>query len=79
MPEKPTYPNRLLITFGGLAAGLVLGVGSAAVVEFRDQAFRTEQEVVAALNLPVLVTIPLLDKKFLEKTRKGQQKLTVGL
>lgn len=78
MPEKPTYPNRLLITFGGLAAGLILGVGSAAVLEFRDQAFRTEQEVVAALAVPVLVTIPLLDKEFLEKTRKAQQKLTAG-
>lgn len=58
LPEKPTFPNRMLITFAGFAMGLAFGGGLAFILESRDQSFRTEQDVVAILKLPVLASIP---------------------
>lgn len=63
LPEKPTFPNRMLITFGGFAVGLALGGGVAFVLESRDQSFRTEQDVIAILKLPVLASIPRVSEE----------------
>jgi uncharacterized protein involved in exopolysaccharide biosynthesis len=62
LPEKPTFPNRMLITFGGFVVGLALGGGAAFVLESRDQSFRTEQDVIAILKLPVLASIPRVNE-----------------
>jgi polysaccharide chain length determinant protein (PEP-CTERM system associated) len=60
LPERPTSPNRLNITLGGLAFGFCLGGGIAFLLEAKDQSFRTEPDVVAVLKLPVLVSVPKL-------------------
>ncbi len=59
-PESPSFPNRFLFASGGLGAGLVLGLGLALWLELRDKAIRTEQDVEAALELPLLVSVPWL-------------------
>jgi polysaccharide chain length determinant protein (PEP-CTERM system associated) len=58
LPERPYSPNRPLILLVALAAGLVLGVAFAAVLEFRDGSLRTEADVTAAVGLPVLTLVP---------------------
>ncbi len=58
LPERPTFPNRLNITLGGLMVGLCMGGGIAALLEVKDQSLRTEPDVLAALKLPVLVSVP---------------------
>jgi polysaccharide chain length determinant protein (PEP-CTERM system associated) len=58
MPDSPSFPNRLLFAGGGLGAGLVLGLGLAFWLEFRDKCIRTEPDAEAALELPVLVAVP---------------------
>jgi protein tyrosine kinase modulator len=58
LPESPSFPNRLLFAGGGLAGGLVLGIGLALWLELRDKAIRTEQDVEAALEMPILVSMP---------------------
>lgn len=60
LPERPTFPNRLNITLGGLAFGFCLGGGIAFLLEAKDQSLRTEPDVVAILKLPVLVSVPKL-------------------
>jgi polysaccharide chain length determinant protein (PEP-CTERM system associated) len=62
MPEKPfNQRQRLGITFSGALAGLVVGLILVAFSEFRDSSFRSEQEVITALSLPVLALIPVMN------------------
>ncbi len=58
LPDAPTFPNRWLFAGGGLAAGLGLGLGLAMWIEVRDKAIRTEADAEAALELPILATVP---------------------
>jgi polysaccharide chain length determinant protein (PEP-CTERM system associated) len=58
LPESPTFPNRLIFAGGGLAGGLAIGFGLAMWLELRDQAVRTERDVLAVLDLPVLSQVP---------------------
>jgi len=58
LPDAPSFPNRPLFAGGGLGAGLVLGIGLAIWLEFRDKCIRTEADAEAAMDLPVLVTVP---------------------
>jgi uncharacterized protein involved in exopolysaccharide biosynthesis len=57
-PDSPTFPNRLLFAGGGLGAGLVLGFGLTLWLELRDKCIRTEADAEAALDLPLLVSVP---------------------
>jgi capsular polysaccharide biosynthesis protein len=78
LPEKPTFPTRMLIALGGLAAGVVIGIGSTAVLEMRDQSFRTEQEVTSTLKVPVLASIPLRDETSVEHIKRMRKKVPAG-
>ena len=62
MPEKPyNQMQRLGVTFSGALAGLGLGLFLVAFRELRDSSFRSEDEVMAALSLPVLALIPVMN------------------
>lgn len=58
VPVQPLPSLRPQINAGGLVLGLLLGVGIAALLEFRDSSFRTEADVMEVLALPVLASIP---------------------
>jgi polysaccharide chain length determinant protein (PEP-CTERM system associated) len=58
LPETPSFPNRLLFAAGGLGAGLVIGMGLALWLELRDKSIRNEADVLASLQMPVLVSLP---------------------
>lgn len=60
LPERPFSPNRPLIYGGGVAGGLVFGLAIVVLLEYRDSSFRTDEDVVKLLALPVLATIPAL-------------------
>jgi len=63
LPDSPSFPNRLLFAAGGLASGLALGLGLALWLELRDQSVRTESDVLAVLDLPVLSQVPWVSLK----------------
>jgi polysaccharide chain length determinant protein (PEP-CTERM system associated) len=58
IPDAPSFPNRLFFAGGGLGAGLVLGLGLALWMEVGDKSIRTQADVEAALELPMLVAVP---------------------
>ena len=60
LPQRPYSPNRIRITAIAAAAGLMLAIGIAALMEYRTTALRTEDEIVRALVLPVIAAIPMM-------------------
>jgi len=60
VPEQPFSPNRMRMNLMGAIAGLALGLGLVALLEYRDTTLRTDDDVLSTLNLPVLAVIPLL-------------------
>ncbi len=73
VPERPFSPNRTQFYLGGLFGGLAVGVGLVGLLEYRDSTLRTDHDVVTALALPVLATIPAIitreDRQFMRRRR----------
>ena len=61
LPDAPSFPNRLLFAGGGLGAGLAVGLGLALLMELGDKSIHNEADAEAALELPILITIPWVD------------------
>lgn len=88
LPDAPSFPNRWLFAGGGLGAGLGLGLGLAFWLEMRDTSIRTEADAEAALELPLLVTIPWVGEqaeegkngnhRFWRKKKPEEHKESVG-
>lgn len=78
LPESPTFPNRLVFAGGGLAGGLALGFGLAMWLELRDQSVRTERDVLAVLELPVLSQVPWVGVETSEKSGNSKRKFGFG-
>jgi uncharacterized protein involved in exopolysaccharide biosynthesis len=60
LPESPVSPNRPLINLLGALAGLGVGLGLVAFLEYRDHALRTEDEIWSVLKVPVLAAVPVI-------------------
>jgi protein tyrosine kinase modulator len=60
LPDKPSAPNRFLISLVGLALGTVLGLGLSTVLELTDVRFRQEKDLEGILPARMLVGIPRL-------------------
>jgi polysaccharide chain length determinant protein (PEP-CTERM system associated) len=61
LPQRPyNSMQRLGAIAGGLGGGLLLGLGLIALSEFQDSSFKSEQDVVKVLSLPVLALIPVM-------------------
>jgi polysaccharide chain length determinant protein (PEP-CTERM system associated) len=60
VPEQPFSPNRLQMNLFGIIVGLGLGIGLAAVLEFRDTSLRTEDEIIRLFALPVIALVPVM-------------------
>lgn len=61
LPARPSFPNHLLISLGGLAAGLTIGVLLTTLLEVTNVRVRHEKDLEDVTPLKVLVGIPHLD------------------
>jgi len=75
LPDSPSFPNRWLFSGGGLGAGLALGLGLALWMELRDKSIRTEQDVLAAMELPMLVSLPWVNPDSAVRNGNGRSRI----
>ncbi len=68
VPDKPKHPRKHEIIVAGLVFGLLLGFGVSLALSFFDPTFRDEGELVEAVPLPLLSSIPRLS---LPRAKRG--------
>ncbi|HEY2434180.1 MAG TPA: XrtA system polysaccharide chain length determinant [Vicinamibacterales bacterium] len=77
-PERAYSPNVLLISAAGSAFGLVLGVGCAAFLEYRDTTFKSVEEIRQLIDLPVLALIPVMTSAR-ERRAVRRRRISIGV
>jgi len=78
VPEKPFSPDRQRLNVLGIVAGLVLGLGLIALLEYRDASFKADYEVTRVTGLPVLAVVPVMQSDA-ERRRFLKWRLAVSL
>ena len=77
-PSKPSAPNHLLVSLGGLAAGFAIGLGLTIVLELSDVRVRHEKDLEGLVPARVLVGIPHLSSSGEERRRAKFRFLQIG-
>jgi polysaccharide chain length determinant protein (PEP-CTERM system associated) len=78
IPVHPLPSLRTKVSLGGLVLGLLLGLGVAGFLELRDASFRTEDEVLEILGLPVLAAVPRVETDR-ERRRRRHRVVLAGV
>jgi hypothetical protein len=75
LPDLPTSPKRTRLNLGGAAAGLVLGLALAFLLDFGSPSFHSEKSLKRSFPAPIVVGIPLLWTPAEERKRKRKHAL----
>ena len=78
MPERPFSPDRHSINMMGIFAGLGIGLALVGLLEYRDSSFKTDDEVAAVLQLPVLAVVPAM-KSESERRSLFRKRIVLGV
>jgi uncharacterized protein involved in exopolysaccharide biosynthesis len=75
LPERPSNQRqRLMVLAGGVFGGLAIGVALIGLLEYRDSSFKSEEDVLRVLTLPVLALVPVMisesDRQLNRRRRK---------
>lgn len=70
IPEEPVGPRKLLFLAGGGVVGILLGLGTALLLELMDNSLKTVEEAKKLLGYPLLGTIPQIDEKLKENEQE---------
>jgi polysaccharide chain length determinant protein (PEP-CTERM system associated) len=62
LPDSPTFPDPIKFTVGGLAAGLMFGLGIVAMLEYKDTAVANERDIWEFTRLPTLAVIAYIPR-----------------
>lgn len=77
LPASPSFPKRAFFAGGGFGGGLILGLGLAMLFEMRDKSMRTEADVTAALELPVLSQVPWVGTDLEQNSENGKRRFAL--
>jgi len=72
LPLTPSFPKKVVFVGGGLAGGLLLGLGIMYLLAMSDKAMYTERDIETCLKLPVLVMVQSFDVKATGLNQPGQ-------
>jgi polysaccharide chain length determinant protein (PEP-CTERM system associated) len=78
MAERPFSPDRMMINLAGMGGGLGLGLALIALLEFRDKSFKTDEEVLSVLSLPVLAVVPVMQSAA-ERKQQFRRQMILGI
>jgi polysaccharide chain length determinant protein (PEP-CTERM system associated) len=79
LPERPVNQKvQLMVMAGGSMGGLMLGLLIVGFLEYRDSSFKTEEDIVRVLSLPVLALVPVMSTGHPEP-RPRSRKILVAL
>lgn len=70
-PSAPVGPNRMVIMLVGLMLTLAFGMGLAWLVDNLNTRVRSSEDVMRAIQMPVLATIPTMSEESLHEIRNG--------
>jgi polysaccharide chain length determinant protein (PEP-CTERM system associated) len=80
LPDSPVFPNPFVFAGGGFVLGVLLGLGIAAILEYRDTSLRTARDIWTFTKLPTLATISYIEEiPRVSKKRKRERRLFNGL
>lgn len=71
VPDKPVKPNKALTLAAALLVGCVLGIGFAAVREWKDARLRAPDEINSLLGIPLVGIVPQINRR-LSAVDRGQ-------
>ena len=81
LPERPYNQNkRLTALIGGAIGGLALGLAFVGLLEARDSSFKSEEDVLRVLTLPVLALVPVMlsESDLQQNHRRRRRKLVMA-
>ncbi|MCU0230741.1 MAG: hypothetical protein MUC67_05105 [Acidobacteria bacterium] len=70
-PKDPFWPDLRFFLLMGLAVGGGLGIALVLLLEVFDQSFKSEEQLAAAIDLPILAVIPDLNRVESKSRRRG--------
>jgi len=70
-PKDPFWPDLRFFLLMGLAVGGGLGISLVLLLEVFDQSFKSEEQLAAAIDLPILAVIPDLTRVETRSRRRG--------
>jgi succinoglycan biosynthesis transport protein ExoP len=79
LPEKPSAPNHLLVSLGGLVLGIIVGIVLSAVLELTDVRVRQEEDLEGLVPTRVLVGIPHLVTPGEDRTLVRRRWMEIGV
>lgn len=73
LPVRPFSPNRLMLNAGGAVGSLAIGLAFVALLVFRDQSLRNEDDVLLTTSLPVIAMIPKMSTATERRTQRKRR------
>ena len=78
LPDKPSFPNHILVSLVGLALGAIIGLGLAALLELTNVRVWHEKDLEGLVPGRVLVGIPHLSTQGEDRRRAVSRWLEIG-